>query len=155
MTKGSPINRMKKKYLGGVLLLNSLLGRTIAPEEVKAIKDVEESVQQVNEASSGEKSPDGSWLLTTLDGHSLGYDISKNVFVVDLSSQVKVNYLGTNTGEMAYRILTSDSTEELEIGEYVDGDIIDLSAYSDGLYYAEISKKNHKVLSLIQILSMF
>lgn len=141
MTKGSPINRMKKKYLGGVLLLNSLLGRTIAPEEVKAIKDVDESVQQVNEASSGEKSPDGSWLLTTLDGHSLGYDISKNVFVVDLSSQVKVNYLGTNTGEMAYRILTSDSTEELEIGEYVDGDIIDLSAYSDGLYYAEISKK--------------
>lgn len=132
---------MKKKYLGGVLLLNSLLGRTIAPEEAKAIKDIDESVQQVNEASNGEKSPDGSWLLTTLDGHSLGYDINQNVFVVDLSSQVKVNYLGTNTGEMAYRILTSDSTEELEIGEYVDGDIIDLSAYTDGLYYAEISKK--------------
>lgn len=132
---------MKKKYLGGVLLLNSLLGRTIAPEEAKAMNDAEKSIHQTKDVSSEDKSPDGSWLLTTLDGHSFGYEINQNVFVSDLSNQVKVNYLGTNTGEMAYRILTNDITVELKSGDYIDGQVIDLNSYPDGIYYIEVTKK--------------
>lgn len=133
---------MKKQYLGSLVLFSGLLIGLNIPNQVDAEGESgsnSSSYPLLYEGIGGSGLDTfGEWFLTANDGYYMPF--SNAMFIVDQGKSLQVDYKGDNTGPMSYAIYDEHfSVPAIYTGDYTNNTVIDLSTYSDGIYYVEVS----------------